>query len=148
MRRVLLLGLVLGLVPLLGRADEPDPEPPVADRNDLMRGKWELTAIELGGMKIPLAGLGAKGVMTLKFEKTSVTTTAQGMTKSGSWKIDPRKKPKQIDLISRDDGKKSQGIYKLEKDELTIALAEDGKPRPKDFKDNKAPVIVLKRVAK
>jgi uncharacterized protein (TIGR03067 family) len=147
MKRVLVLGLVIGLAGLVAaRAEEPDPEPPVKDKSTLMRGRWELTGIEIGGMKLPLP-LG-KGTMGLKFERTSLTISSMGMDKKGAWKIDPRKNPKTIDLTSKDDGKTTLGIYKLDKDELTIALSQPGQARPKDFKDGQIPTIILKRVKK
>jgi uncharacterized protein (TIGR03067 family) len=146
MKRILMLGLVAALSSLMAaRADEPDPEPFSPDRAALMRGNWEMTALVIGGMK--LAGnAGLQNLkMTMKFERNGLTETTNGMAKKGTWKIDARKKPKTIDLTDKTDGKTTVGIYKLEKDELTIALAEPGKARPTDFKGT---AMILKRIKK
>ena len=51
-------------------------------------------------------------------------------------KIDPRKNPKHIDLVvltGASKGKTQQGIYKLEKDRLTVCVRDFGKGRPTEF---------------
>src|SRR5262249_40869848 len=112
--RLVVLGVVAALASLVAaRADDPDPEPPGPDRGKLM-GTWEVTGIEGGGMKLNIGALGGgKGLMmVIKFEKDGLTSTGNGMTKKGTWKIDPRKKPRTIDFTTKDDGKTAQGIYK------------------------------------
>jgi uncharacterized protein (TIGR03067 family) len=149
MIRSLVPGLVAALTILVAaRADDPDPEPPVRDRAILMRGSWELSAIEIGGMKMNIGALGAKGSMTMTFEKDGLTSTSMGMTKKGTWKIDPRKNPRTIDLTDKSDNKTTLGIYKLEKNELIVAFAQPGQPRPRDFKNQQNAIIILTRVKK
>ena len=132
MNRLLVLGLATALTLLVAaRADQPDPEPPMQDGVALMRGTWEVKTIVFGGMKVP-ANINQQKI-TMKFERNSLTSTSNGMTKKGSWKIDPRKNPKTLDLISKDDNKTGPCIYKLDGDELTIAFAQPGQARPKDF---------------
>jgi uncharacterized protein (TIGR03067 family) len=143
------LMVLLVLVPLPALADDPDPEPPLRDRAMLMRGTWELSAIEIGGMKVNIGALkGGQGQMTLKFEKDGMTSTSMGMTKKGTWKIDPRKNPKTIEFTDKADGKTTLGIYKLEKDELVVAFGQPGQPRPKDFKGAQTATAILTRIKK
>ena len=50
--------------------------------------------------------------------------------------VDPSREPKTIDVIpdgGRNRGERVLGIYKLEGDRLTIAMAAPGQPRPKEF---------------
>jgi uncharacterized protein (TIGR03067 family) len=54
-----------------------------------------------------------------------------GMTMS--YKMDPTKTPKTIDLTSEREGKTYLGIYELNGDLLNIAVHLDGTSRPKDF---------------
>jgi uncharacterized protein (TIGR03067 family) len=58
---------------------------------------------------------------------------------SGSYKLDVSKNPKTIDIRRRDGTQ--VGIYKLEKDTLTISWSEPGEQeRPHEFNRNKADV--------
>jgi uncharacterized protein (TIGR03067 family) len=54
----------------------------------------------------------------------------------GTHKVDPTKKPKEIDAMDTEGpykGKTVLGIYKLEKGEFTVCFAPPGKDRPKEF---------------
>ena len=53
----------------------------------------------------------------------------------GTFKLDATKTPRQIDLIPEGKGKvaAAKGIYKLEKDTLTICAGAPGKDRPVAF---------------
>ena len=51
--------------------------------------------------------------------------------------LDPTKEPKTIDVIpdgGRNRGERILGIYRLERDTLTICMAAPGSPRPSEFK--------------
>ena len=72
----------------------------------------------------------------------------------GKFKLDPAKKPKQIDLeITEEKGnnvdKKAEGIYALEKDQLKLCIVEPGGgARPTEFsapEGTKQVVVTLKR---
>jgi uncharacterized protein (TIGR03067 family) len=70
---------------------------------------------------------------------------------NGTYKLDAAKKPAAIDLIigkgGKDEGKTQLGIYKLEGDVLTVAIAEaNSKTRPSSFEGVKGvEVTTLKR---
>jgi uncharacterized protein (TIGR03067 family) len=138
---------LLILVPLAARADDaPDPEPRPADLKKL-EGEWELTTLRNQGRdrKIP-AGIEwsltiAKGKITSK-----VNLRGRGRNTECTIKIDSRKSPRHIDQTDTTTRQTTQGIYKLEKDELTIASGPAG-ARPKDFA-TATDVMVFKRKKK
>ena len=61
--------------------------------------------------------------------------------------LDPTPEPKTIDVIpdgGRNRGERVLGIYKLEGDRLTIAMAAPGQPRPKAFEATKGSGCTLR----
>lgn len=119
----------------------------VADEKALkeLAGKYKAVAAEKNGV----------AVAREKVEKLSVTiqddtltvTDGEGGEKRAKIKVDPTKKPAHID-ISPDDGsdkgKTFPGVYKLDKDELTLTFAEKG-DRPKDLTSEGTLLLKLKR---
>ncbi len=143
MRRLLILGLLALALAAGGRAaDEPDPEPVPVDQKKL-QGTWEITSLTRRGAMLKLP---AGWTMTFEKGKMSLNRGA-GAAKAGTWKIDARKKPRQIDMTAGVFAGNSYGIYKLDKDELTIASSTDPKTRPKDFASADM-TMVLRRTKK
>jgi uncharacterized protein (TIGR03067 family) len=138
MRRILTLSLLLALAALPVRAaDEPDPEPTPSDARKL-QGNWEIISVTRNGRSLKLPG---RPTMTL--EKAQMTMSLGGKATTGTWKVDPRKKPRHIELKGNLLGGPA-GIYKLDKDELTIGFSMAGNDRPRDFASAQL-TLVLKR---
>jgi uncharacterized protein (TIGR03067 family) len=140
---VLLLMVVMGLAGVVAaRADDTDPEPPMADKSALV-GEWELVSINHKGVDIKLPANVLQ--ITLKLEKNgTMTMTTMGMTQKGKWKIDSSKKPKHIDITANNQG--GLAIYKLDKGELTLASGEGPQAaRPKDFESAEATMVLKKK---
>lgn len=118
-------------------------QPPQADaaKEDLkkLQGAWKVEKLEAGGMEIKDAKLG-----TLTFKDNQIPEFGTEMTV----KLDPSKKPKEIDLVRTKDGRPWYGVYELDGDKLklSLALVEQGKlaeqKRPTDF-DTKKPQMVF-----
>jgi uncharacterized protein (TIGR03067 family) len=117
-----------------------------ADDKEKLQGTWKVVSVELGG----------KGNEELKLDrlmfdgdKVRVVGTGRGQEEEGTFKLDPAKSPKTIDIQTL--GSKQQpvlGIYQLEDHNLKLCLGRPGDERPANFepKDNPRQLkAVLKR---
>jgi uncharacterized protein (TIGR03067 family) len=139
MKRLTAVVLCLGLVGVTTAGD--DGKKALKD----LEGDYTVKLLESRGKQDPeqqkrVLGVTIKdGVITIKLEKRS---------EPANIKLDPSKKPAHIDITPTRDGKGGkdvvQGIYKLEKGELTIVFTEGG-DRPTEFKTEgtKAKMMVL-----
>jgi uncharacterized protein (TIGR03067 family) len=84
-----------------------------------LQGNWEVHSIEAAGQKLP----------DIKLEKLVINGNKIEGWDDMVFKIDPTKKPKEIDLILEKSGKVWKGIYSLDGDKLLLcmALVEMGK---------------------
>lgn len=109
---------------------------------DGLKGTWLAVSCELNGQNLPREKL---GTMKLVFEKDKVTWVF-GMPKDdkrydGTYKIDPTKKPKEIDLSQPQNTKVvAKGIYKVEGDTLVVCM---GIERPKEFSSKSDTICTL-----
>ena len=97
----------------------------------------------MGGKPAPQAEMDQ---IRLVFAGTKLTVQDGKKSMDGSFKIDPAKKPRQIDLNL--EGKTIEGIYAFRDGKLKICINEPGQPRPTEFKSpegSKTVLILLKR---
>ena len=92
-----------------------------------LKGKWEVTAAKFNGSEMATL----KG-RTLVFDETEFSTY-DGETRGSTlaYTLNPKADPKKIDVEQGAGGKKALGIYKVDKDELTICYAEPDADRPR-----------------
>jgi uncharacterized protein (TIGR03067 family) len=130
----------------LGRAED------AKDDLKALAGKWKLVGMERGGQAIPEGEVPAG---TGTFDKDGrFTFSVADYEAEGTFKLDPTKQPKTIDVThtkGADKDKQQFGIYKLEKGKLTICTAHPGKAaedRPTGFttKDSDHVLVVFERV--
>ena len=112
---------------------------------DKIRGKWDLVEVREGGAvqkpKKPRQRVVEFDADKVRFDDG----TAQ------EYLLNPRKKPKEIDVKLSDDEahRLVRGIYQLDGDELKICVDLSGKRRPAAFESKKGSehrVLILKRL--
>jgi uncharacterized protein (TIGR03067 family) len=112
-----------------------------ADDAKKLQGKWEVVELVAYGKKVDLATI--KGVKFL-FAADKLTIQPPNdkleeiVARTYTLKIEPKKQPAQVDLISLDGpnkGNVSPGIYELKGDTLRWCQSDDpkSKERPKGF---------------
>jgi uncharacterized protein (TIGR03067 family) len=114
---------------------------------DKLQGEWTMFSREANGN--PSANTNWK--LTIKGDQWTVTRPDKDVGGINSTiKLDPSKKPKEIDLITKRGT--ISGIYKLEDDTLTFCRPASIKnvERPKEFKTADSPnqIIIWKRTVK
>jgi uncharacterized protein (TIGR03067 family) len=125
------MGLV-GIVLVLGLQDAG----PDAAKQDLetQQGVWAVVSSRRGGSD---ADTNIVATIRRAVEGDHVVWTRSGKRFAGTTIVlDPKAKPAAIDVIpdgGPSRGERVLGIYKLEGDELTICMADAGKPRPVKF---------------
>jgi uncharacterized protein (TIGR03067 family) len=101
-----------------------------------LEGTWAPVDGELKGKPLP-PELKEKIRITFSGDKISIQRQ-QGDVGHATFKLDPAKKPRHIDITPSDGpeaGKTVPGIYEVEGDRLKLAIAEgEGAARPAEFK--------------
>ena len=109
-----------------------------ADPDDLaaLQGVWEQTAFEENGVLNPPDEYGASGSLTTKAGHHFTVRSAAGvLLLEGDFEIDPASRAiNWIDSIGPDTGKKLPALYKLEDNVFTFIAADEGAPRPTEFR--------------
>jgi uncharacterized protein (TIGR03067 family) len=111
---------------------------------DKIKGNWTMASAKKNGKDVPQEEF--KGIK-FTFDGDKMIMMMKDMKMEMPYKIDPTKKPKEVD-VTLPDGKTGTGIYELDGDTLKIAHGESGDPRPKDFvskEGSNISVMVLKR---
>jgi len=130
--------IVIGLAVVVGAPAKDDPK---KDAPAIV-GEWTPTeSLQSGKPHNPPEG-------------TTITFTADGKVilregkagkpEEGTYKIDPRKDPAEIDIVppDKDKGPPVIGIYKIEKDNLVMCVMM-GTDRPKKFESPEGTEIML-----
>ncbi len=108
-----------------------------ADDWKKLEGSWVPMAMELGGQKFDAAML-KDTKLTLTKEKYELESP--NVKDKGDIKADDSKKPKEMDIVSKEGPNKDKtilAIYSFEGDILKVCYGLDGKTRPGEFKTSK-----------
>jgi len=146
---VMILPLLIGAGPL-GEGDDPSASRELQRAQAVFQGDWTFTSINDNGEKfgpeLIHRAFAQNGQVTVKGRSLEVVNPETGHRRTATFRLDPSKSPRQIDLINRND-RIYRGIYKLDDDDLVICLdrSEDG-PRPVDFKAPEGSERVLFRL--
>jgi RNA polymerase sigma-70 factor (ECF subfamily) len=105
-----------------------------------LQGTWQFVSAEKADKKLPDQELQE---MEMVFSGDTVTIPMKGEKKEVPFKLDPSKKPREIDLVLV-EGKPHRGIYSLEGDTLKLCLSEDeNDERPTAFETKTGTRIML-----
>ena len=136
MNRFALVSVVyLASASAVAHAADPD--------KDELQGVWIATSMEINGNPAPAKEVEATR-FTFKGQKLLYRNSKDGGKEDeGTFKVDPKKSPKQLDITSKD--KTLHGIYEVKGDELKICFENGDKAenRPKKFATNKEEELVL-----
>ena len=139
MTTTLFVGLALAVA-------APMPKQPAKKDGPTLVGEWVVEAVVKGGRPTKDDGgleFTADGKATLR---------ERGKTIEGTYTTDPKKDPAEVDITLEAGGMRLTlaGIFKFEKDALTLCMGLEG-PRPKAFESGEGTTTVLltlKRVKK
>jgi len=118
-----------------------------AEDKDLqeLEGNYSIISLKQGGRTL---GKDDAQKTKVRFKGDVFSLIIKGEEKAAQIKLDISKQPRTIDFIPNeglDKGKTYLGIYKIEKDELTIAFVKTGE-RPKEFNsENDVTLMKLKK---
>jgi uncharacterized protein (TIGR03067 family) len=114
--------------------------------NDLkeIQGAWKQIAYERAGVKEPLDEQGWEPQATFSGNTFVVTLADGSIPIKGTFKLDPNRQPKAIDLtdtFGADAGKTFLAIYSLNGDRLVFCAADAGQERPTEFRTKPGQVL-------
>jgi uncharacterized protein (TIGR03067 family) len=143
--RLITAAVLLTFVVTPVRADDPKK---VLEN---LQGEWKLVGLTKNGVQEPKARL-TTSRLTITDSNLMLN---DGVNKpQGTFTFDSKAIPPTIDIMLKENAGNSQlgkGIYKLERDKLTICFTLNGTNRPKEFKSVKGEAVgmwVLERVKK
>jgi RNA polymerase sigma-70 factor (ECF subfamily) len=130
---------------------------PAADEVKKLQGEWQAIEVEINGKKGTKDDADVKALrLVIKDDAMTLPSpVGDGKERKKTFKLDPSKSPKEIDITSLDGQEKDQTaacIYKLDGDRLTICMpyfTKDPSVRPKEFKagaNDGIMLITLERV--
>lgn len=132
----------------LTAAPTPKDKEKVKDE-DAIQGTWKIESFDSGGGQNapPKEALDSMRLTFKKDGKMEMTGGPGGQSRDGEYKMDPKAKPKTIDLIA--DGRPAPGIYELDGDTFKLCMSEgQNAARPEEFKAGgmRTVVVTFKRV--
>jgi uncharacterized protein (TIGR03067 family) len=133
--KLVLLALVLSFSPAATRGDAKD--------GDTLDGTWLPETAELGGKMFPDE---IRKSIKLVVKDGKYTVTVGKVVDQGTAKLNPKAKPKEMDVTGTDGpnkGKTFLAIYERDGDTLRVCYDLGGKNRPTEFKTKEGTQLFL-----
>ena len=93
--------------------------------HEMLAGSWQFLSIndkgEVLGPRLVETRFARDGILTIADRQINIVNPVTGDKRTATYRIDPSKSPRRIDLITRDD-RMLRGIYKFDGDNLTLCL--------------------------
>src|SRR5262245_51034029 len=141
LRTLLLTAVVLAVASAHVAVHGAEP----GDANEIL-GEWKIIKSVVRGKDSPDdVGL----IFAFTKDKVKISDPKGHASDAGTWKytVNPAKRPAEIEMQRDLEKRPDSGIYKLEKNTLTISMPEKlGGPRPKSFEGKDLVVFTLERV--
>jgi uncharacterized protein (TIGR03067 family) len=118
--------------------------------HEMLAGSWQFLSIndkgEILGPRLVESRFARDGILTIADRRMTIDNPVTGEKRMATYRIDPSKSPRRIDLITRDD-RLLRGIYKFEGDNLTLCLQPDEERSiPADFSATENSGLILIRL--
>jgi uncharacterized protein (TIGR03067 family) len=118
--------------------------------HEMLAGSWQFVSIDDKGEKLGPRLVETRfardGILTIADRRMTIVNPVTGEQRTATYRIDPSKTPRRIDLFTRDD-RILRGIYKFENDNLIICLQPvDGSDLPQDFSSPLGSDLILVRL--
>ena len=118
--------------------------------HEMLAGSWQFVSIddkgEKLGPKLVETRFARDGILTIADRQLAIVNPVTGEKRTATYRIDPSKTPRRIDLFTRDD-RILRGIYKFENDNLIICLQPgEGKDLPQEFTSPDGSDLILIRL--
>ena len=103
--------------------------------HEMLAGSWRFLSIndkgENLGPRLVETRFARDGILTVAGRQMTIVNPVTGEQRTATYRIDPSKSPRRIDLITRND-RLLRGIYKFEDDSLVLFLQPDESRKPPD----------------
>jgi len=135
LRPFVVFAVVLSLLPAARGGDAKD--------GDTIQGTWLPSTAELGGKPFPDE---VRKTIKLVVKDDKYTVTVGEGVDQGTVKLDPKAKPKAMDITGTDGpnkGKTFLAIYERDGDTLRVCYDLSGKARPTEFKSKEGTQLFL-----
>ena len=122
----------------------------LARAHEMLAGSWQFLSIsdkgEILGPRLVETRFARDGMLTIADRQINIVNPVTGEKRTATFRIDPSKSLRRIDLFTRDD-RILRGIYKFEDDSLTLCLQPDETRKvPADFSSPESSDLILIRL--
>ena len=122
----------------------------LARAHEMLAGTWQFLSIsdkgEILGPRLVETRFARDGMLTIADRQINIVNPVTGEKRTATFRIDPSKSPRRIDLFTRDD-RILRGIYKFEGDSLSLCLQPDENQKvPDDFASAESSELILIRL--